>query len=42
MLILPDIMLGASLWHFEPNFFSIRGIPWAVAPSDPAAGPQVY
>lgn len=25
MLVLPDIMLWVSIWHLEPNFFSVQG-----------------
>lgn len=42
MLVLPDIMLWVSIWHLEPNFFSVQGITWAVAPSDLRASPHVY
>jgi len=24
VFVLPDIMLWASIWHFEPNFFPFR------------------
>ena len=26
MLVLPDIMLWASIWHFKPNFFPFKGV----------------
>lgn len=26
MLVLPDIMLWASIWHFKPNFFPFKGL----------------